>query len=139
MKEMTFDENGTTEKPECNVKPFVDRAKEWFEKHQTACFIGGGVILTAALVYFLKQAGVSEETIIEVVKPFHNTELSEQVKELKIKRAYTIPQETVFTRMHPRTLPIGQHASQKKLEEAAALGIVLAENQTLVDGYPRYN
>ena len=139
MKEMTFDEIGTTEKSECNVKPFVDKAKEWFEKHKTACFISGGVILTAALVYFLKQAGASEETILEVAKPFHNTELSEQVKELKIKRAYTIPQETVYTRMHPRTLPIGQHASQKKLEEAAALGIVLAENQTLVDSYPRYN
>lgn len=109
------------------------------EKHKTALLIGGGVILTTVLIYVLKQAGASEETIAVIVEPLQNADLADQVKQLEIKRAYTIPQEPVYIRMHARTLPLGQHASQRKLDEAAALGIVLADNQTLVDGYPKYN
>lgn len=124
---------------ETREKTFFENTKEWFKKHKTALLVVGGVTLAAALAYVLKQVGASEETIAVIIEPLQTDDLVNQVKQMEIKRAYTVPQEPVYTKMHPRTLPIGQHASQRKLDEAAALGIILADNQTLVDGYPRYN
>ena len=52
---------------------------------------------------------------------------------------YTTPKKSFEVSRHIRTLPGGRHHSSKKAAEAASLGIVLQPNQTLVDGYQKYN
>lgn len=56
----------------------------------------------------------------------------------KTTRAYALPTKAFKVRGHIRTMPVGKHHSIKKAAEAAALGIVLLPNQTLVNSYPKY-
>lgn len=53
-------------------------------------------------------------------------------------RIYTLPQEEVNVSRHIRTMAVGRHHSAEKAAEAAALGIELLPNQTLVDPYTKY-
>lgn len=53
-------------------------------------------------------------------------------------RTYTLPQEEVNVSRHIRTMVAGRHHSAEKAAEAAALGIELLPNQTLVDPYTKY-
>ena len=53
-------------------------------------------------------------------------------------RTYTLPQEEVNVGRHIRTMAAGRHHSAEKAAEAAALGIELLPNQTLVDPYTKY-
>lgn len=53
-------------------------------------------------------------------------------------RMYTSPQEPFDVSQHIRNLSGGRHHSVEKAAEAAALGIDLLPNQTLVDTYTKY-
>ena len=53
-------------------------------------------------------------------------------------RSYTSPQEAFDVSQHIRTLSGDRHHSAKKEAEAAAMGITLLPNQTLVDSYTKY-
>lgn len=53
-------------------------------------------------------------------------------------RAYTPPTKPVAVCRHIRTMSAGKHHSVAKAAEAAALGIDLPPNQTLVDSYTKY-
>lgn len=53
-------------------------------------------------------------------------------------RTYTLPQEEVNVSRHIRTMAVGRHHSAEKAAQAAALGIELLPNQTLVDPYTKY-
>ena len=52
-------------------------------------------------------------------------------------RKYTSPQEAYGVDQHIRNLSGGRHHSAEKAAEAAALGISLSPNQTLVDSYTK--
>ncbi len=52
-------------------------------------------------------------------------------------RPYTSPQEAFDVSQHIRTLSGGRHHSAEKAAEAAAMGITLLPNQTLVDSYTK--
>ncbi len=52
-------------------------------------------------------------------------------------RAHTSPKKAFHVRQHIRRLSGGKHHSAKKAAEAAALGISLLPNQTLVDTYTK--
>lgn len=52
-------------------------------------------------------------------------------------RSYTSPQEAFDVSQHIRNLSGGRHHSAEKAAEAAALGISLLPNQTLVDTYTK--
>lgn len=52
-------------------------------------------------------------------------------------RSYTYPQEAFDVSRHIRNLSGGRHHSAEKAAEAAALGIFLLPNQTLVDPYTK--
>ena len=138
-KENIIEEKRLTEETEIKENTFIVNVKKWFGKHKTEFIIGGSAFVAIALGYILKQSTASEETIAIIAEPLQTNDLIDKVKQIESKRPYTIPQETVYTKMHPRNLHLGQHASQSKIDEAAALGIILKENQTLVNGYSRYN
>lgn len=52
-------------------------------------------------------------------------------------RKYTSPQKAYGVDQHIRNLSGGRHHSAEKAAEAAALGISLSPNQTLVDSYTK--
>lgn len=52
-------------------------------------------------------------------------------------RFYTSPREAFDVRQHIRNLSGGRHHSAEKAIEAAALGVSLLPNQTLVDTYTK--
>lgn len=52
-------------------------------------------------------------------------------------RSYTAPQEAFNVNQHIRNLSGGKHHSAEKAVEAAALGISLLPNQTIVDSYTK--
>ncbi len=51
--------------------------------------------------------------------------------------SYTAPQEAFNVNQHIRNLSAGKHHSAEKTVEAAALGISLQPNQTIVDSYTK--
>ena len=60
------------------------------------------------------------------------------LEEIISARPYTYPQEAFDISQHIRNLSGGRHHSIEKAAEAAALGISLLPNQTLVDSYTKY-
>lgn len=60
------------------------------------------------------------------------------IEEVLLIRMYTSPQEPFDVSQHIRNLSGGRHHSVEKAAEAAALGIDLLPNQTLVDTYTKY-
>lgn len=59
------------------------------------------------------------------------------LEEVMPVRLYTSPQEPFDVSQHIRNLSGGRHHSAEKAAEAAALGITLLPNQTLVDTYTK--
>ncbi len=60
------------------------------------------------------------------------------VEPIAVPRTYTPPSDPFDVRSHLRMLPANWHHSAEKAAEAAALGIELLPNQTIVDTYPKY-
>ncbi len=59
------------------------------------------------------------------------------VEEAVVVRSYTSPQEAFDVSQHIRNLSGSRHHSMEKAAEAAAMGIELLPNQTLVDSYTK--
>lgn len=81
----------------------------------------------------IKKAPVPVSTSLpldEVTKP-----VSDAVSQLK---TYTPPTEAFDVSRHVRTMAAGKHHSAAKAAEAAALGIELLPNQTIVRPYTKY-
>ena len=57
---------------------------------------------------------------------------------LESKRPYTKPTESFDVTGHIREMAEWKHHSEAKAAQAAALGIALKPNQTIVDSYPKY-
>ena len=77
-----------------------------------------------------------EKIPIETVPEFSLETLQQRVSVLDTRESRG-PSHPFSVDMHIRNLHEGWHASQEKLEEARLLGINLADNQTLVDGYEK--
>ena len=123
-----------------NQKGFI----AWVKAHKKQLIVAG-ISITAIIGVIL---GIkNKETIDELWKalkdslkkttPTIQTDL-QPLENVIPFRQYTLPQEPVDVVQHIRTLSEGRHHSAKKAAEAAALGITLLPNQTLVDKYTKY-
>lgn len=120
----------------------------WLKAHKKQLVIAGiSVAAMATIVLGIKnKEAITElwaylESSLKKAKiPEHqSTEVLEVLEALPIAettiRTYT-PCSTCFdVNSHIRLLPEGKHHSAAKAAEAAAAGIELRPNQTLVDGY----
>ena len=118
----------------------------------------GGIAWARAHKKQLLLAGVSVTTIIGIVVGLKNKDTIMDLwvsleklpvalniaqagplapKEAIPVRAHTSPKKAFHVRQHIRRLSGGKHHSAKKAAEAAALGISLLPNQTLVDTYTK--
>lgn len=123
----------------------------WVKEHKKQLiFAGISVVTIIGVIIGIKN----KEAIIDLWNSLEKklTKVSEKLpeslnveqitpyafEEVKSVRSYTSPQEAVDVRRHIRNLSDGRHHSAEKAAEAAALGIPLLPNQTLVDSYTKY-
>lgn len=89
--------------------------------------------LWASLADNIKKVSVSKATAITVNQSYVSVpDASHPV------RTYTTPTEAFDVSRHIRTMTADKHHSAAKAAEAAALGITLLPNQTLVKPYTKY-
>lgn len=91
------------------------------------------VELWSSLAESIKKVPISESVSISTAQS--STAMSEPMTSVK---SYTPPKKAVGVSGHIRTMSTGRHHSAEKAAEAAALGIPLLPNQTLVDPYTKY-
>lgn len=122
----------------------------WVQSHKKQLILAGvsmsldiGIVLCIkskkSLMEFwaLLEERIKKGSHIAQVAPIIQT--SESVLDTATRtRIYTLPQEEVNVSRHIRTMAVGRHHSAEKAAEAAALGIELLPNQTLVDPYTKY-
>ena len=125
--------------------------KEWVKTHKKQLVLAGVSITTIfAIILGIKN----RKTLIEVWQILKNTvddsnpELNTVLHEEQIaqsvgeviqeSKTYTFPTDSFEVRQHIRKLSEGRHHSPEKAIEAAAMGIDLPLNQTIVDAYPKY-
>lgn len=131
-------------------KSFVSWAKE----HKTEIIIGGIGIGTAIGLYLI----IRDDSLVRMCKPtkavIKNKTLSARVIEENSQKIIKSAGEEVVSTIpmlsetmkiaspidvsgHFRTLHEGWKASEKKIAEAAALGLELLPGQTIVDAYKK--
>lgn len=122
----------------------------WVKVHKKQLIIGGISISAVVGLYF----GIrNKDTLIELwtslegnVNKVENALTTVPVVQasvpaietVTVPRTYTSPKMSFTVNQHIRTLAGGKHHSAEKAAEAAALGISLLSNQTLVDPYEKY-
>ncbi len=127
-----------------------DRFINWVKAHKKQLILAGisvtaiiGIILGlknreaiaelwAALENSLKKPTENLPETLSVTKAVPSV-----VEEVIVVRSYTSPQEAFDVSQHIRNLSGGRHHSMEKAAEAAAMGIELLPNQTLVDSYTK--
>lgn len=121
---------------------------EWVEVHKGQLILAG-ISITAIIGVILglkkKDALMElwdalEESIKDTIKTGYSEIPIAQDSTLALEivtasRTYTPPQDPFEVVTHIRELPAGWHHSAEKAAEAAAMGIDLLENQTIVDHY----
>lgn len=129
-----------------NQKGFI----AWVKAHKKQLLIAGiSVTAIIGIILGLKN----KEAIKELWETLENSlsktpdKMSEPItvvqaaqpalEEVTSVRFYTSPQEPFDVSQHIRNLSGGRHHSAEKAAEAAALGITLLPNQTLVDTYTK--
>lgn len=123
-----------------NQKGFI----AWVKAHKKQLIVVGisitaiiGVILGIKNKETLDELWKALKDSLKKTTPTIQTDL-QPLENVIPFRQYTLPQEPVDVVQHIRTLSEGRHHSAKKAAEAAALGITLLPNQTLVDKYTKY-
>lgn len=123
-----------------NQKGFI----AWVKAHKKQLIVAGisitaiiGVILGIKNKETLDELWKALKDSLKKTTPTIQTDL-QPLENVIPFRQYTLPQEPVDVVQHIRTLSEGRHHSAKKAAEAAALGITLLPNQTLVDKYTKY-
>lgn len=123
-----------------NKKGFI----AWVKAHKKQLIVAGisitaiiGVILGIKNKETLDELWKTLKDSLKKTTPTIQTDL-QPLENVIPFRQYTLPQEPVDVVQHIRTLSEGRHHSAKKAAEAAALGITLLPNQTLVDKYTKY-
>ena len=117
---------------------------EWVKLHKKHLIIAGvSIAALIAIIVGLKAkddlANLSNTLEKSLEKtPDNLPEPLPNVQPLCLVRPYTCPQEPFPVSQHIRTLSDGKHHSAAKAAEAAALGITLLPNQTLVNPYTKY-
>lgn len=145
---------GKTATLEQNVDTVPKSKKEllaWIKAHQNQLILAG-ISITAiiGIAVGLKNRkaivelwAVLENSLKKATKNLHKTSSATQaippvVEKPTMVKSHTPPQEAVEVRQHIRNLSGGRHHSMEKAAEAAAMGIELLPNQTLVDPYTKY-
>lgn len=122
----------------------------WVKAHRKQ-LIFTGISVTAILVVIIGFKNKEdildlwnslEDSITKVPKKLPETMSVAQVttpvlEEVISVRSYASPQEAFDVSQHIRNLSGGRHHSAEKAAEAAALGIPLLPNQTIVDTYTK--
>lgn len=111
---------------------------KWVKEHKTELFIAGVTVMSVTCAVLLckeqKQTYKGVNFFVEPpaidLNPFLNVSDNLEV-------ASSVRNKIVAVRGFVRNLPSGQHPSQIKLEEAAARGVELLHNQTLVAPHQR--
>ena len=123
-----------------NQKGFI----AWVKAHKKQLIVAGisitaimGVILGIKNKENLDELWEALKDSLKKTTPTIQTDL-QPLENVIPFRQYTLPQEPVDVVQHIRTLSEGRHHSAKKAAEAAALGITLLPNQTLVDKHTKY-
>lgn len=122
----------------------------WVKSHKTELIIAGvSVTAIIGIILGLKNKDAIKElwdtlenslskTPDKISEPVTIVQTAQPVfEEVTPVRLYTSPQEPFDVSQHIRNLSGGRHHSIEKAAEAAALGITLLPNQTLVDTYTK--
>ena len=123
----------------------------WVKAHKTESIIAG--VSVTAIIGMILLASRTRDAIKELWDALENSlsktpdKIYEPVtivqtaqpvlEEVTPVRLYTSPQKPFDVSQHIRNLSGGRHHSNEKAAEAAALGITLLPNQTLVDTYTK--
>lgn len=135
------------------------KKQSWFSKHKKAVIIGGTVLVAAAvggvLVYLnnenIKGLNCVAKNMLAIGNKSNNMTLlgknslagfMESPQSITVSVSDSVDAKDAKTivkyiDMGIRNLPKNQHASPEKLEQAKKLNILLQENQTLYNGFPR--
>ena len=129
-----------------NQKGFI----AWVKAHKKQLLIAGisitaitGIILGLKNKESVKELwDALENSLSKTPEELHESITRVQtvppvIEEVIPVRLYTSPQEPFDVSQHIRNLSGGRHHSIEKAAEAAALGIDLLPNQTLVDTYTK--
>ena len=141
IKQITLEE---THQMEQNTDKMSEKKKGfiiWVKTHKKQLILEGvglatiiGIILRLKSKDALETLWVSLEECVKKVPIEEQVALSETVMPT---RKYTSPTEAFDVSRHIRTMAVGRHHSVEKAAEAAALGIELLPNQTIVDTYAK--
>lgn len=122
----------------------------WWTRHKKKVYIIGGIIIVAGVSYVAYR---NRQILLEFLLPkATNTGDDKLLIDSQLSTIIPVELETppstiavqslpinnglpYLIHQHPRRLPEGRHPSPAKLAEAAALGLELESNQTLVDAY----
>lgn len=141
IKQITLEETHqmeqSTDKMSEKKKGFII----WVKTHKKQLILAGvglttiiGISLRLKSKDALETLWVSLEECVKKVPIEEQVALSETVMPT---RKYTSPTEAFDVSRHIRTMADGRHHSVEKAAEAAALGIELLPNQTIVDTYAK--
>lgn len=122
----------------------------WIKDHRKQLLVAG-ISVTAILGVIIglknKEAILYLQTSLEKSITKMHEKLPESMNVSKetppalekafLLRPYTSPQEAFDVSQHIRNLSGGRHHSAEKAAEAAAMGICLLPNQTIVDTYTK--
>lgn len=140
--EETYQMEQNTDKMSENKRGFII----WVKTHKKQLILAGvGLTTIIGIILRLKSKDAIEalwDSLEECVK---KVPIEEQValpdtsvlETVMPTRKYTSPTEKFDVSRHIRTMAVGRHHSAEKAAEAAALGIELLPNQTIVDTYAK--
>ena len=125
---------------EIEIKP---QEESFFQRHKKAILITGSGLITAALIYWKRDAILNclsplinkGPSTINVIIPVTEDALSVPI--LQSSEPLCIPDKLldIHVDQYLRNLPANQHASEEKLQLAEALGILLEDGKTIVNSY----
>jgi len=118
----------------------MEKVRNWARNNKVKIFVVGGatIIVFCGIRFFLNQVETNS-SVSEKLKAANNipqsTKLSIKEKSNSAQQFSNCQTKEVFVPMYCRNLPVGQHASVKKVIAATEAGIKLKENQTLVSEF----
>lgn len=117
--------------------------KKWIKEHKKQLIIAGSVVGAGAVGVTLwaifRKKPVETTTTVTAFLPLyepHCLPVGDTAVDIPLENLSTEVEKIVIdVPRYLRPLPVGQHPSERKLNEAAELGIDLLEGFTIVDSY----
>lgn len=119
-----------------NTEKLQETKNDWVKIHKKQLILAG-VGITTIIGMIL---GIKNKDVLEAFYASLKDDVIRDPVEIPVAVPIATPEKVIGTRKrrHIRTMAVGKHHSEKKAAEAAALGIKLLPNQTLVNAYPEY-